>query len=63
MKSQTSTKKILKMIRKMRKNDEITVSLNDEELNIICINEKEYLVFTHDNFYETNYTEIQEKYR
>lgn len=63
MKHSNPPKKILRKIRKMKKNEEITVSLNDEVLNIICINDREYLIFTPDSFYETNYNEIKEKYQ
>lgn len=58
-----SKKKTLKKIKKMKKNDEITVSINDETVDIICIDKEQYLVFTNDAFYEINYDELTDKYQ
>ncbi len=63
MKHSMPNKKILKKIRKMKKNDEMTVSLNDETVDIICIEKQQYLMFTSDSFYEINYDEILQKYK
>ena len=44
-------------------NDEMTIPLEGEVVDIICIDNLQYLVFTNDNFYEITYDEILQKYR
>ena len=53
----------MRHIRKMKKNEETTLSLNDEMVDLICIGKQEYLLFTNDSFYEINYEELIRKYR
>lgn len=57
-----SKKKTLKKIQKMKQNDEITVAMKNETIDIICIGKEQYLVFTPDSFYEMNYDELIGKY-
>ena len=56
-------KKTLKHIKKMKKNDEMTLTINEEKIDIICIEKQQYLLFTPDSFYEINYDEILQKYK
>ena len=56
-------KKQLKKIRKMKKNEEMTLSINDETIDIICIDKQQYLIFTTNGFYEINYNELIQKYQ
>lgn len=53
----------MKQIRKMKKNEEMTLTLNNETVSLICIDKQEYLLFTNDSFYEINYDELIQKYR
>ena len=46
----------------MKQNDEITVAMKNETIDIICIGKEQYLVFTPDSFYEMNYDELIGKY-
>lgn len=55
-------RKTLKKIRKMKKNDEMSVIIDNEIVDIICIEKEQYLLFTNDSFYEINYEEILQKY-
>lgn len=54
-------KKTIKQIRKMKKNEEITLTINDETIDIICIEKQQYLIFTPDSFYEINYNDLIQK--
>lgn len=56
-------KKTRKQIRKMKKNEEITLSFKDETIDIICIEKQQYLIFTPDSFYEINYEELIRKFK
>lgn len=55
------TKKTLKQLKKMKKNEEMTLSINNETIDIICIEKQQYLLFTPDTFYEINYNELIKK--
>lgn len=55
--------KTLRKIKRMKMNDEMTIPLEGEVVDIICIDNLQYLVFTNDNFYEITYDEILQKYR
>lgn len=53
-------KKTLKKIKKMKSNDEMSISINGETIDILCLEKGQYLVFTNDSFYEINYEEIMQ---
>ncbi len=57
-------KKTQRKIRKLKPNEELTITLNDidETVDIICLEKEQYLVFTSDTFYELNYDELLHKY-
>ena len=55
--------KLLKKVRKMKKNEEMSIPFGDDEVDIICIGKEQYLMFTSDSFYEINYDELLQKYR
>ena len=42
----------------MKKNEEMTLSTNKGDIDIICLEKQQYLVFTNDSFYEINYEEL-----
>ena len=54
-------KKTRKQIKKMKKNEEITLSFDNETIDIICIEKQQYLIFTPDSFYEINYNDLIQK--
>lgn len=54
-------RKTEKRIKKMKKNEEITLSFNEETIDIICIEKQQYLIFTPDSFYEINYNDLIKK--
>lgn len=54
-------KKTRKQIKKMKKNEEITLSFDNEKIDIICIEKQQYLIFTPDSFYEINYNDLIQK--
>ena len=56
-------KKTLKKIRKLKPNEEMTVTFNEETIDILCIEKQQYLVFTNDAFYEINYDELIQKFQ
>ena len=56
-------KKTFKKIKKLKPNEEITISINEETIDILCIEKQQYLVFTNDAFYEINYEELIQKFQ
>lgn len=48
----------------MKPQEEIRISTDGgDEVDIICLEKEDYLLFTNDAFYEITYEEILKKYR
>lgn len=45
----------------MKPHEEITLSINNERADLLCIEKQLYLLFTNDSFYEINYEELEDK--
>ena len=45
----------------MKPHEEIKLSLNDERVDLLCIEKQLYLLFTTDSFYEITYDELTKK--